>query len=396
MVSNAALDAALAPYRGAPAFSSGASWDLVRAYAEKLKGAGLPLSDADLAEGVKRFGAWHIAQFGEGITAWSSPIAVAAQSVEEAVAFKTAKPAYTSPFWAAVAASGDLARGDQAGMLAGQIAYRSQHSYGEFSGFDNLMQAGIKIGFSAALGAGIASEFGFSLGDLLSVPTEAVTGADAAASLGSIDLAAMDSMAGLVPEYGTLGNLAADLAAADAAAGLMPEYGTLGGLDMAAAADSAAGLMPEYGTLPASPVNAADLANVITESPSTGVNTMSFSVDENGVLDLSNLAAQDYADFGVQGVQDLGDSLNYSNGLDWVSNTINASNPGAVNDIFGSIGNAIKGVGNVIKAAAGAVASTRTAVTAANRVQPNYTAAAGSVNVGLLALGAAAFFALKG
>ena len=187
---------------------------------------------------------------------------------------------------------------------------------------------------------------------------------------------------------------------ADAAGGIGAEL---------AAADYAAGLVPEYGTVTASPITAADTLKAITDLPTTGVKNMSFSVDEYGVLDVNDLAAQDYADFGVQGVQDLGDSLNYSNGLDWVSNTVNASNPAAVNDIFGSIGNAIKGVGNVIKAAAGAVASTRTAVTAANRVQPNYTAvtaanrvqpnytaAAGSVNVGLLALGAAAFFALKG
>lgn len=372
-IQNTTLENALAPYRGSPAFSAGPSWDLLRAYVASVQKAGLILSDADIAAGVKRFGAWHVAQFGEGITAWSSPTAVAAQSVEEAISVRTGKPAYTSPFWSSVAASGDLAKGDQAGMLAGQIAYRNQPgmSYGSFGFFEQLIQAAIPIAMSAAVGGALAGEFAGAFGEAVAVPGLEATAAD---------LAAIDFSGGLVPEFGGLDMAAAaasDLAAADAAAGLVPEYGAI-----------AQGATPTIG-------NAVDVVQSIANTGTTGENTMSFFVDENGVLDLYSLAAQDYADFGVQGVQDLGESLNYSNGLDWVSNTINASNPAAVNDIFGSISNAIKGVGNVVKAAAGSVASTRTAITAANRVQPNYTAAVGSVNLGMLAIGAAAWLALR-
>lgn len=42
-------------------------------------------------------------------------------------------------------------------------------------------------------------------------------------------------------------------------------------------------------------------------------------LNPDGSLNLENLAAQDYADFGVDGVSRLGNSLGYSQGVDWLS-----------------------------------------------------------------------------
>lgn len=73
-----------------------------------------------------------------------------------------------------------------------------------------------------------------------------------------------------------------------------------------------------------------------------------------------------------------------------------AADGNSVNDIFGTITKTLNSAAGAIKAAGAAYAATRNAATAGNRAQPNYTRAAGSLNIGMLALAGAAFFALKG
>lgn len=365
-VSNATLDAALAPYRGSPAFNAGPSWDLLRAYAASIEKAGLILSDSDLAAGVAAFGRWHVAQFGEGITAWSSPVAVAAQSVEESVAVKTGKSAYSSPFWKSVEASGDLAKGDQAGMLAGQIAYRNQPgmSYGSFGFFETLIQAAIPVAMSVAVGGAVAGEFGAVFGEGASAATAA-------------DLGAIDAAAGLLPEYGSIAantaTAAADLASIDAAAGLVPEYGT--------SATYSAGI--------AGTVEGASTVSPLEESIG---NFGDWFRTDSGTMYNPNtgeyLTPDGTYNAGSLGSSAPGGADAYSFSTDFLS-TSSASNASLVNDIFSTPGKFL----NSIKSALAGLGGVQASLT---RPAPNYTRAAGQVNLALPLLAVAGYFMLRG
>lgn len=370
MADNSTFAAALAPYlepptQYNPAFDSGPAFGLIRSYVTAYR---LNLTDAEIADGIARMGKWVRAQFGSGISAWSSQVAVAAQSVEEAIAAKSGKPAYTSPFWQSVAASGDLARGDAAAMTAGQMGYRSYSSYGESSWFDNLVFTAVPLVMGAIVAPAI-------LGELAAAGTfgaEALTGELAAA-----DLAAADAAAGLLPEFGTLAtpaitapaSAAADLAAADAAAGLSPDFGTLATL----------------------------------ETTTTGANTVSLSLDDS----IGNFGDWIGTDSGTMynpqtgeylttdGYYDAGSLGNIApGGADaYYSSAASFANSGAslstsLNDIFGKVSQVLK--------SAGAALSGAQQITANNKVQPNLNRNIGQTNLALPLLAAAAWFAFKG
>lgn len=78
-------------------------------------------------------------------------------------------------------------------------------------------------------------------------------------------------------------------------------------------------------------------------------------------------------------------------GVDYYNASGGAADGNSLNDIFGTITKTLTGAASAIKAASAAYASVRNA-----SAQPNYTRAAGSINLGMLALAGAAFFALKG
>jgi hypothetical protein len=392
-VSNATLEAALAPYRGSPSFNAGPSWDLLRAYVASVEKAGLVLSDSDIAAGIASFGRWHIAQFGEGVTAWSSPVAVAAQSVEEAIDIKTGKPAYSSPFYAAVSASGDLAKGDQAGMLAGQIAYRNQPgmSYGSFGFFDNLLFTAVPVAMSAIVG-------GAALGEMGAVFGEGATAASAA------DLATIDAAAGMLPEYGSIAAntavSAADLASIDAAAGLLPEYGSIAANTAVSAADlasidAAAGLVPEYGTSATYSAGIAGTAEgASTVSPleeSIGNFGDWFQTTEGTMYNPQTgeyLTADGTYNAGSLGSSAPGGADAYSFSTDFLS-TSSASNASLVNDIFSTPGKFLSSIKSALAGLGGVQASL-------SQRQPNYTRAVGQVNLALPLLAVAGYFMLRG
>lgn len=365
MADNSTFAAALAPYLETPtqynpAFSSGPAFGLIRSYLTAYR---LNLTDAEIAVGIARFGQWHRAQFGSGISAWSSQVAVAAQSVEEAISAKAGVSPYSSPFWKSVEASGDLARGDAAALTAGQMGYRSYSSYGESSWFDNLVFTAVPLVMGAIVAPAI-------LGELAAAGTfgaEALTG----------ELAAADAAAGLLPEFGTLAtpaltapaSAAADLAAADAAAGLSPDFGTLAPL----------------------------------ETTTTGANTVSLSLEDS----IGNFGDWIGTDSGTMynpqtgeyltpdGYYDAGSLGNIAPGGSdaYYSSAASFANSGAslstsLNDIFGKVSQVLKSAGSALAGAQ--------QITANNKVQPNLNRNIGQTNLALPLLAAAAWFAFKG
>ena len=159
-------------------FSPDYSLGLMREY---NKAYNLGLTDSQIAEGIKAFGDRHKSQFGVNLSSMSNPVAVAAESIERALATAGKDP---GPFWAK--ASPYLAQGEDMAQQnwnntfgQTQTGQRAELSQGE-DWFGDLVMTVTPLIMSAAVGGA------FSPGGMFG-GTAGATAAGEAASGGFID-----------------------------------------------------------------------------------------------------------------------------------------------------------------------------------------------------------------
>lgn len=220
--------AAIAGSQGSPiAFNAVSALGLMDAYNTSYN---LGLTHDEIAEGIKRFRSWHANRFGsDQLDATSSIVAVAAQSLAEAITAKGGN-GFGSEFWQDIAKpGGELQKSNDIALTSGLAKYNAvtsafddqakvhgagfvdgqYHSYGESSFADFVLD------IAPLVVAGIATAGALGIGGLA-----AGAGADAAA------LAAGDAMAGIgATEATAAATAAAETAATSAWAGLPADTG---------------------------------------------------------------------------------------------------------------------------------------------------------------------------
>lgn len=248
----------------------------------------LGLTDAQIAAGIKAFGDRHQSQFGVGISALSNPVAVAAESIERALATAGKDP---GPFWAK--ASPYLSQGEDMAQrnwnntsTATQTEQRAATSQGE-DWFGDLVMTAAPLIMSAAVGGA------FSPGGLFG----GSAGAAGAAGLDAAALGAGDAMAGLIP--------AGELGAWTGAAGGL---GT-GGSNMGIFDD----LLSQFTDVPVDATQFADqsIVDLFNNAGTEGFSNYGQSLEE--------LAAELFNNAGTPGFDQLG---NQATGLDWLKSQL--------------------------------------------------------------------------
>jgi len=341
-------------------FDPAQSLDLIRAYNRSFS---LSLTDAQLADGIRRFAAWHKARFGGYLTVDSNAVAVAAQSVMEAL---NAAGRDSGPFW--FEASKDLSKGAAAAAARAAAAIAAQTTeqradmdYGQSDFADFMIDTGAPL-LMAAVTAGTFSDGGL-------FGAEALTG-EAVANTGFID-----ALGGLTDATGT------------ALAGWSEMAATTAVSSSATVADS--GFIDAIGGMTDSTGTALGTwAETATSTATTGATNVDTISDW-----LSNYSSDPGPDpFATTEQVNAGWSYDGGYpGVDWYNSAGigEASSATSLNDIFSNVSKALKSAGSILSGAQQLAAGQ-------NRVQPNLTRSAGQMNLALPLILGAAYFAFRG
>jgi hypothetical protein len=347
-------------------FDPAKSLDLMRALNQSYS---LGLTDSELAAGIAVFGREHIRKFGGGLTAESNPVAVAGESIMQALALRDGPNGYQA-WWQTFSASGALQRGaawtakNAAEKIAEQTTQqRAASDYGQSDFADFMIDTGVPLIMAAAT-AGAFSDGGmFSAG--------ALTGeAGALANTGYID-----ALGGLTDATGTALGGWSEMAATTAVSSAAPLVDT-------SYIDALGGMTDNTGTA----------LSGWAESATTTATTGASNVDSLSDW-LSNYSSDPGPDpFAT--TADVNAGWSYDGGyagVDWYNSAGigEASASSTLNDIFGNVSKALKSAGAILTGAQQLTASQ-------NRVQPNLTRAAGQMNLALPLLIGAAFLAFRG